>query len=199
MSVGSQRRDPRRALGSAGRSTSVCLAPGQAGGSAASGHEAMLPGGGTGGEDVFLASCVGAALSGPGLARKAASLVVINDPSGSPRSRRDIPALISHSWSEVSGLAAEGERERGWADGRTDGRAGGAGPAGVQLTPAISRSRGQRGGRSLVAPPEHGTRSRSSHLLLLPHPWAGRGGKAPQGLRRLRKAFLKAKRSGGSQ
>lgn len=83
--------------------------------------------------------------------------------------------------------------------GRTDGRAGGAGPAGVQLTPAISRSRGQRGGRSLVAPPEHGTRSRSSRLLLLPHPWAGRGGKAPQGLRRLRKACLKAKRSGGSQ
>lgn len=119
---------------------------------------------------------------------------VINDPSGSPRSRRDIPALISHSWSEVSGPAAGGERERGRAGGRR-------GACGVQLTPAISRSRGWRGGRSLSShpptPPSTGTTPGppvSSSLFLI-RGQAGREGSP--GARRAKKSLVKSQALAG--
>lgn len=137
MSVGSQRRDPCHAL-----------VPGWEGD--------MVTSSGAGvGEGACLPSCVGAAVWSLEPARKAASLVFINDPSGSCRSRRDIPDLISHSCSEVSGLAAA---RGGWTDRRT------------AWSPPVSRSR-FLGGRSLA----------TSHLLLLPHPQAGREGRLPRG------------------
>jgi len=109
------------------------------------------------------ASCLlcGSCCFRPGLARKAASLVVTNDPSGSPRSLRDIPALISHSWSEVSGPAAEGR-------GRTDGRAAGRLPvSGSRLPFPRARAAGEEGASQS---PESWNCSRPSHRLLLPHP-----------------------------
>lgn len=105
---------------------------------------------------------------------------VINDPSGSPRSRRDIPALISHSWSEVSGPAAGGERERGRAGGRAAW--GLRRPAHACHFPELGLAGRKEPLIPPPHPPQHGNHSRPSRLLLpLPHPRAGGEGRLPRG------------------
>lgn len=126
-------------------------------------------------------------------ARAGTQEFVINDPSGSPRSRGDIPALISHSWSEVSGPAAEGERERGRAGGRT---AWGL-PASSSRLPFPGAGAGGEEGASHPPPRSTGTTPgppASSSLFLIPGQ-AGREGSP--GAPRAKKSLLRSQALAG--
>lgn len=148
MSVGSQQRDPCHAL-----------VPGWEGDTVTSSGAGV-------GEGACLQSCVGAAVWSLEPARKAASLVFINDPSGSCR----VPQRHSGFNKPQLQRGFRAGSCEGWMDGQTDSME----PAGVQIPLP-----GRKEPRNLPSPPPSSSSGRQ-------------GGKAPQGLPGLRKTCQKA-------